>query len=135
MKEALKWSRLLSGCSPQEILAWALEHFGADKVALASTLGAEDQVLTDILLKLAPKTIIFTLATGRLPQETLDCMKETERKYSFKYRVYHPETKAVKKMVAEKGEDVHAGRWWWENQEQKECGLLFKRGKAVRKGL
>jgi len=21
------------------------------------------------------------------------------------------------------GEDVRAGRWWWENPEQKECGL------------
>ena len=23
----------------------------------------------------------------------------------------------------EPGEDFRAGRWWWENQDQKECGL------------
>ena len=27
-------------------------------------------------------------------------------------------TRAVKK-----GEDIRAGRWWWEQPEQKECGL------------
>jgi len=24
------------------------------------------------------------------------------------------------------GEDVRAGRWWWENPETKECGLHVK---------
>jgi len=23
----------------------------------------------------------------------------------------------------EPGEDIRAGRWWWENPEHKECGL------------
>ena len=32
-----------------------------------------------------------------------------------------PCTRAVKP-----GEDVRAGRWWWENPEQKECGLHVK---------
>jgi phosphoadenosine phosphosulfate reductase len=35
-----------------------------------------------------------------------------------------PCTRAVKK-----GEDIRAGRWWWENPEHKECGLHLK-GKA-----
>jgi len=25
------------------------------------------------------------------------------------------------------GEDVRAGRWWWENPENKECGLHVKK--------
>jgi phosphoadenosine phosphosulfate reductase len=24
------------------------------------------------------------------------------------------------------GEDIRAGRWWWENPEHKECGLHLK---------
>ncbi len=32
-----------------------------------------------------------------------------------------PCTRAV-----EKGEDVRAGRWWWEDPESKECGLHAK---------
>ncbi len=31
------------------------------------------------------------------------------------------------------GEDVRAGRWWWELPEQKECGLHIQDGKLVRK--
>ncbi len=29
------------------------------------------------------------------------------------------------------GEDIRAGRWWWENPEHKECGLHVKDGKIV----
>ena len=30
------------------------------------------------------------------------------------------------------GEDIRAGRWWWEQPETKECGLHFVDGKLVR---
>jgi phosphoadenosine phosphosulfate reductase len=36
----------------------------------------------------------------------------------FKSIGCEPCTRAVKK-----GEDIRAGRWWWENSEHKECGL------------
>jgi len=36
-----------------------------------------------------------------------------------------PCTRAVKD-----GEDIRAGRWWWENPEHKECGLHIKGGRA-----
>jgi len=32
----------------------------------------------------------------------------------------------------EPGEDVRAGRWWWENPESKECGLHVVDGKLIR---
>lgn len=32
----------------------------------------------------------------------------------------------------EEGEDLRAGRWWWENPESKECGLHIVDGKVVR---
>jgi phosphoadenosine phosphosulfate reductase len=32
----------------------------------------------------------------------------------------------------EPGEDVRAGRWWWENPESKECGLHIVDGKLIR---
>ena len=30
------------------------------------------------------------------------------------------------------GEDIRAGRWWWETPENKECGLHVVDGKLVR---
>ena len=32
-----------------------------------------------------------------------------------------------------RGQDIRAGRWWWESPEQKECGLHVVDGKLVRK--
>lgn len=32
------------------------------------------------------------------------------------------------------GQPMRAGRWWWENEEKKECGLHLKDGRLVRKG-
>jgi phosphoadenosine phosphosulfate reductase len=32
------------------------------------------------------------------------------------------------------GEDIRAGRWWWENPEHKECGLHVKDGRIVGRG-
>lgn len=41
-----------------------------------------------------------------------------------------PCTRAVKP-----GEDIRAGRWWWEQPDEKECGLHVKDGKLQRKRL
>ena len=38
-----------------------------------------------------------------------------------------PCTRAVKP-----GEDIRAGRWWWENPDSKECGLHVVDGKLIR---
>lgn len=92
----------LQGASPQEVLAQVLQKFG-DKIALSSSLGAEDQVLTDMLMKINPNSRIFTLDTGRLFPETYDLIDRTSRKYKTKIEVFFPEHQKVEKMVNEKG--------------------------------
>jgi phosphoadenosine phosphosulfate reductase len=59
---------------------------------------------------------------------TLDQVKEYIRKNNIPYNTLHdrgfpsigcaPCTRAV-----QPGEDFRAGRWWWEDQSKKECGL------------
>ena len=51
--------------NPQEILKWALDNLHP-KLAMASSFGAEDVVVIDMMMKLNPKARIFTLDTGRL---------------------------------------------------------------------
>ncbi|RAP30822.1 phosphoadenylyl-sulfate reductase [Candidatus Marinamargulisbacteria bacterium SCGC AG-343-D04] len=223
----------------EDLLSYVYTTFG-DKVALASSLGVEDQVLTAYCMKENRAIRIFVLDTGRLNQETYDVMHKTMENYDFKYEIYFPEREDVEHLYQKKGpqsfyesienrkecchirkvkpltrvlstvdawitgirrsqavtrqhtelfewdntfnilkinplaywtekevweyvkkekipyntlhdqgypsigcepctraiepgEDVRAGRWWWENPEQKECGLHFKDGKAVRK--
>lgn len=59
---------------------------------------------------------------------TLEEVKEEIKKYNIPYNVLHdrgfvsigcaPCTRAIRE-----GEDFRAGRWWWENKSNKECGL------------
>lgn len=86
----------------QEILKYALEKY-QDKVALASSFGAEDVVLIDMLVKINPTARIFTLDTGRLPQETYDVMDKIREKYKIKLEVYYPDTKLIEDIVSKEG--------------------------------
>jgi phosphoadenosine phosphosulfate reductase len=54
----------------RDILKWAIDTYGL-KIGLASSFGAEDVVLIDMMININKvKTKIFTLDTGRLDQET-----------------------------------------------------------------
>jgi phosphoadenosine phosphosulfate reductase len=69
--------------STLEILEFLLRET-KQKVALSSSFGAEDQILTDMMLRIDERACIFTLDTGRLPDETYSVMHETNLKYQIK---------------------------------------------------
>lgn len=88
--------------SAQEVLTYFIkEHNG--KVALGSSLGAEDQVLTEMIAKIDSTTKIFTLDTGRVFPETYQTLHETNEKYGINIEVYFPNSEMVERMVNEKG--------------------------------
>jgi phosphoadenosine phosphosulfate reductase len=92
----------LQGCSAQEILIYFIEEYEG-KVALGSSMGAEDQVLTDMIAKIDKSTKIFTLDTGRVFPETYQTLHETNKKYGINVEVYFPNSEKVERMVNEKG--------------------------------
>ena len=92
----------LESKSAQELLRWALETFG-ERVALASSFGAEDVLLIDMMVKVNPKPRIFTLDTGRLNQETYDVMDKIREQYGVSIEVMFPNQEKVEAMVREKG--------------------------------
>lgn len=93
----------LQNSTPQDILCWAIGKF-TTKVALASSFGAEDVVLIDMLAKIQPNALIFTLDTGRLPSETYDVMAAIAKKYpKLQIKTMYPDTTLVQTMVAEHG--------------------------------
>lgn len=205
----------------------------------ASSLAAEDMVLTDLILRHKLNIKIFSLETGRLHKETLSMLERIKETYEYEVKLYKPEAEAVDNYVKrhglnafydsvdmrkeccrirkveplnralngnkawitgqrraqsatraelavqeddvahamqkfnpltdwseedvwhyirsnnvpynslhdkgypsigcepctraiQPGEDVRAGRWWWENPESKECGLHVVDGKLVR---
>lgn len=91
-----------SDADPIEILTYFLEKYGK-KIALSSSLGAEDQVLTQMITSISAKAQIFTLDTGRLFPETYDLIDRTSKKYNTKLKIYFPKAKSVQLMVEKKG--------------------------------
>ena len=91
-----------SKATAEELLSGFLAEFKG-KIALSSSLGMEDQVLTQMVCNIDKTTKIFTLDTGRLFPETYELIHRTNHKYGIKMSVYFPEAGQVEKMVNTKG--------------------------------
>ena len=89
--------------SAQEVLKWALDTFGT-KIGLASSFGAEDVAIIDMMTKIdKKKTKIFTLETGRLNQETYDVIDAIRARYGVQIEAYFPDQKQVEEMIRSRG--------------------------------
>jgi phosphoadenosine phosphosulfate reductase len=92
----------LNGKTPEQQLAWAVAKFPG-RLAFASSLGAEDQVLTDMIARNRLPIPIFTLDTGRLFQESYELLERTERQYGIKIKIMFPDAGEVEQMTGEHG--------------------------------
>lgn len=92
------------------------------KIALSSSLGLEDQVLTHIVCGIDKGTKIFTLDTGRLFPETYDLIHRTNKKYDIRMQVYFPEAAQVEEMVNTKGINL----FYESIENRKECCRIRK---------
>jgi phosphoadenosine phosphosulfate reductase len=168
---------------------------GAEAVTQASSLGAEDVVITDIIHRLGLGIPVFVLDTGALHTETLALLERTQSLPGLSVKVYRPQLESVVHFIRSNGqdamyrsielrkaccgvrkmeplaraladwtqgdvwhyiashgvdynplhdqfypsigcapctravslgEDFRAGRWWWESEDAKECGLHAK---------
>ena len=87
---------------PETMLRHFMEIYG-DRIALSSSLSAEDQALTDMMLGINPQARIFSLDTGRLFPETYALLDKTNLHYGIKIEVFCPQTEALQEMVNTQG--------------------------------
>ena len=69
----------------------------------ATSLGAEDMVITDLIWRTRAGITLFTLDTGRLPEETYRLIQECRHRYEYAIHLYAPEHTAVENHVAAHG--------------------------------
>jgi phosphoadenosine phosphosulfate reductase len=69
----------------------------------ASSLGAEDMVVTDLIARKFPDIEIFTLDTGRLPEETHRLTQDISERYAIRLRVFVPDQQALETHLKEHG--------------------------------
>jgi len=88
----------LADAAPERVLAEVARRYSG-RIAFASSLGLEDQVITHIIAKSGLAIPVFTLDTGRLYAETYELIALTETRYDIRIRVYAPDAGDVERMV------------------------------------
>ncbi|MGA7593563.1 MAG: phosphoadenylyl-sulfate reductase [Gallionella sp.] len=85
----------------EAVLAAAVRDFSP--VVFANSLGAEDMVLTDIIATSRIGIGMFSLDTGRLPQETYELIQAVRNHYPVPLQVYFPDRTLVEAYVTQHG--------------------------------
>jgi phosphoadenosine phosphosulfate reductase len=82
-----------------------LERIARDfsPAVFASSLAAEDMVLTDMILKAGLPISIFSLETGRLHKETLEVLDKVKAHYGHDIVLYRPQPELVEEYVSKNG--------------------------------
>jgi phosphoadenosine phosphosulfate reductase len=102
---------------PEQLLSWAFATYG-DKVALATGMGVEGMVLTDMAWRINPAVHVFTGDTEFLFPETYDLMERVEAKYGIKIERLHSE------LSPEEQDHEHGPKLWARDPD--ECCRIRK---------
>ncbi len=116
--DEIQW---LEKTSAAEGLKWLAEKFPA-QVVFSSSLGQEDQVITDLIFRNSIPVQVFTLDTGRLFYEAYELIERTNARYKTSLKVYFPEAADVEAFVSEKG----INSFYESVENRKECCFIRK---------
>ena len=90
----------LQTASAETLLRFALERF-QPRIAVATSL--QDAVLIHLAAQVHPDVRVFTIDTGRLPEESYDCAERITRRLGVKIEWFFPHHADVEQLVAENG--------------------------------
>lgn len=115
--------------SPEKILQAAADKF-TGKLAFASSLGMEDQIITDMICRNNLDIPIFTLDTGRFFNETYELIEKTEKYYGMKMSIYFPDASDVENMVNDFGVNL-----FYESTEKRKFCCMQRKVKPLKRAL
>lgn len=104
-----------------EALQFVANRFPNETV-FSTSLGQEDQVLTDAICKNNLPVKIFTLDTGRLFYEHYDVLEKTNARYKTNIHVYFPDAGDVETFVNTKG----VNGFYESVENRKQCCFIRK---------
>ena len=117
--EIAKANEALESKDALAVLQWGVDNF-FPKIGFASSFGAEDVVVIDLITKVKKDLTLFTLDTGRLNEETYEVMDAIRAKYGVQIISYFPDRTTVEKMEKDKG--YYSFRQSIENRKEC-CGI------------
>ncbi|WP_449387883.1 phosphoadenylyl-sulfate reductase [Chryseobacterium lineare] len=111
----------LKQLSAEEGLKFISSKF-SETAVFSTSLGQEDQVITDIIFRNNLPIRVFTLDTGRLFYEHYELLSQNNARYKIKTEIYFPDPSDVEKFVNEKG--INA--FYHSVENRKECCFIRK---------
>ncbi len=112
-----------------ELLSYLVDR-QPDNLAFATSLGAEDQVITDMIASINSSTRIFLLDTGRLFPETYDLIERTKSRYKINIEIFFPNTESVENMVNNKGINL-----FYNNVEDRKLCCRLRKLESLKRAL
>jgi phosphoadenosine phosphosulfate reductase len=103
-----------------DLVDWAFDNFHP-RLGLACSFQAEGSLLIDLIHRLRGSDFrVFTLDTGRLNQETYDCMEAIRGRYGIEVEVFFPDARRVEDMARRHGMNL-----FYDSIEQRKlcCGI------------
>lgn len=95
----------LEALPADRLLAWAVQTYRS-QFAISTSFQKEGMVLVDMASRVASRTRVFTLDTGRLPQETHEMIDEVRRRYGIEVEVVLPDSSEVEQVVTAHGTNL-----------------------------
>jgi phosphoadenosine phosphosulfate reductase len=124
-----RYSEQFSKASAEEILSFFLQQYKG-KIVQASSMGAEDQVITHMICSIDRGARIITLDTGRLFQETYDLISRTNEHFNVNIEVFFPDRARVEEMVRNKGVNL-----FYESIENRKLCCGIRKNEPLKRAL
>lgn len=95
----------LDDATPEEVLEYTLERWGR-QAGICTSFQAEGMVLLDMAWRIRPDVRVFTVDTGRLPDETYEMVETVRKRYGLGVEIHFPEAARVEGMVTRFGPNL-----------------------------
>jgi len=104
--EAGELSVEFEGEEPEALLEWALERF-SPRIALSTAFQIDGVCLLDMAYRIDPAIQVFSVDTGRLPQETFELIERLRERYpGLDLTLLAPGARHLERMVAAHGPNL-----------------------------
>ncbi len=104
--EAGELSVQFEGEEPEVVLEWAIERF-SPRLAISTAFQTDGAVLLHMAYEIDPSIRVFSVDTGRLPQETYELIDQMRDRYpELRLDLLSPEAEPVNRMVREHGPNL-----------------------------
>lgn len=120
----------LEADGPVEILTWGIKNFHP-RLALSASFGApEGMVLLHMMHRIEPRSRVFTLDTGRIPQATYDLIDRVRDRYDVAVEVLFPAPADVESMVRQHGMNL-----FYESVEKRQLCCRLRKVEPMKRYL